>query len=66
MRNDIRGLEERLEDKHRECCQLQQLVSNMESSATNEEVIRTEIDTLQYDLQNAEGEIYERLSERAT
>ncbi len=56
MRNNIGELKKHLDDRTRESEHLRGLVAQMEASATNDEVIRTQIQDLRTELENSEGE----------
>ncbi len=55
LRKTISGLQEALEERTREAAHLNELVVRMEASATNDEVVKTQIEDLRNELANAEG-----------
>ncbi len=61
LRKNIAYLQEALEARTREAEHLSALVQNMEASATNDEVIKTQIADLKNELANAEGKNFKRL-----
>ncbi len=64
MRNRISDLTKALEERMRESTHLQELVARMEQSATNDEVIRTQMEDLKNELAGAYGTFADRFKHR--